>query len=409
MVTASSSTDADLDDSDENEVEVAAERARVRLYLRGPFCRVEASVRSSASASSGGAAPAAVAIYDDETRVVWEARRGREFERRGYDVLDYDAATRRRRGRIDLYSLAIERRGEWEGTWSDLNGSGQSREIDRARFGGRPARVVRLAVEPGVYWDVTLAAGDVAPVDPAFATPKILSGVFGVAPGRAGRLATALRELPVAVDGYVLGDDGIESAFAATLFDVRPAAPASDSLWPDDATLARREELDRRLSSTDVLLDAVSRPDALSTPVTLSELCLRIAARIEIDDVTRVVDLVAGAEHESERVELARALLRRFPRRAWVALRPSLDSPRIELAAGLVEALIAERHPAARASLLRVLRQRDRWASDVPPEEIERWALGHLRVLSGIPLARLLEQLPSGADAELETWLASEE
>ena len=105
---------------------------------------------------------------------------------------------------------------------------------------------------------------------------------------------------------------------------------------------------------------------------------------------------------------MARAILRYDPDAGRRALGRFLRPSSGVLALDVVEALIAEDHPDALGALVGLLRRRDDLPGVSPPE-VARWGVRHLRALSGMSLARVLEQFPPGAapgsDAELERWL----
>ena len=183
-----------------------------------------------------------------------------------------------------------------------------------------------------------------------------------------------------------------------------------DVVWQPDLPMVEplpeageEEELRARLQDVEFLLDSVRHLDQLSRRLTPGAIFLKLSEHMTQEQLDTALEIFVELDDTHAQVELARSLLRCPHVTAWRRLREILFGERGDLALHVVEALIAEADGRALSALMHVLRRAQEF-TDLPSDVVVRWGLSHLRVLSGMPLAELVEYSTPGAipDVTLE-------
>ncbi len=385
-----------------------------RLYLTAPRLRVEATSETmNAEAGAESQRVRSVTEYDWEGGFVWSANAGEPATRVRMEELDYESDNRYRRNRLDFVTEYVESpavRG-----MADIDhflGDGAVEDLGLTTFAGRRARVRRIAAEPGAVWEAWVLPLEESPFESIEEVSEYLVGAMAAPPSRALRLARRLGGVPVKITVTLLAGAGSRVLIEGFMRDIarEPDLPVRSIAGVVD------EELERRMNDPKFLLDAVRHPDQLSMGLTPLAVFLKLSERMTEEHIETALELFSDLNNAYEQVELARSLLRCPRIAAWRRLREILFGERGELALHLVEALIAEVDARALDALMHVLRRAPEFA-DVDPDVVVAWGLSHLRILSGMSLAELVEYstdgaIPDGAlerssaarSAELDRW-----
>lgn len=391
--------------------------ARERLYVMPERLRVEATSHlMSADENDEEPRVDSVIDYDWKRGVVWSERAGQPVSRQLMIELDYEGENAYRRNRLDFVtdyvrSSAVRRMPDVQ----FFLGDGRIEDLGQTMFAGRKARIVRLAALPGLYWEAWVLPLEQTPFTSGFEELAYLVGAMGVPPSRAAAIVERLGGLPVKITETLFS-----GADARVLIEgyLRDAVVRSDLPVPDDLPeeLELGGQLEKRLADVDFLIDAVRHLDQLSSGLTPTSVFLKLSEHMTQERFGTALDLFYELDNAYAQVELARALLRSRQLSSWRRLREILFEDRGLLAMHLVEALIAEADARALSALMHVLKRASDFR-DTDSDVVVEWALSHLRVLSGMPLAELVEYSTPGAipddaperssvvqSAELDRW-----
>jgi hypothetical protein len=329
--------------------------------------------------------------------------------------LDYEGENLYRRNYLDIVTAYVESPAVRRMPDVELFlGDGRVEIVGMTMFGGRRARVLRVAALPGVYWEVWVLPVEDTPFESTEQVSAYLAGSMGVPPSRASRLVERLGGVPVKITVNLFSGPDSRVLLEGFLRDIarKRDLPTAEPI----PGAVEDEELETQLEDAGYLLGAVRHLDQLSTGLTPTAVFLKLSEHMSQARLDAALEIFFELDDAYAQIELARSLLRCARIAAWPALREILLGDRGDLALHLVEALIAEADARALSALMYVLRRRTEFV-DLDPDAVVAWGLSHVRVLSGMPLAELVEYSTPGAipdvtlerssaarSAELDRW-----
>ena len=353
-------------------------------------------------------------VFDFAQGSLWTSIDSGTFDRRTVAEIAYDEETQLRREKLDFVSAYVlvpqVRRLPDIGLYS-----GDLRVVEsrtEKRFGGKEARFVKLAAEPGAVWEILGSLDPLLPPE-AWQREYYLVGALGISPGRARQIIEKLDGFPVMITVRSLPVMDKEVIVERSLRNVRKGSRGTHFRKPGETELRRVEEEDARLSDPGALLDLILRR-AEDEAVT-SGLLLRLSGCLSKERLAEVVAACGAVKESFCQIELARAALRFNEEAAWPLLRRFFFGEEGVRAMNIAEALIAQESRRAIPAILHVLGKRQEY-TDTRPDAVAAWGVQHLRVASGASLEELSRIIPQvgeqgGIDpgqqlgAELDYWL----
>lgn len=391
-----------------------------QLYwiVPGKSREVSRSVLRETEAPTDGRSQRTVSrrVVDFQRGLAWRSEGGGPFRRTTLHAEEYDQAIQERINRMELVDQYLR--------------SPALRELaDIAYFEGRKnlvlkikaegvgrRQVVWVAAQPGVLWEITLR-GDLEFDAHPWLKEAFLHALIGLPREVNRELSSALEGFPVRLREFVLPRDEGRTVIDHEVLTVRKLS-REESFFTVPETAKERPREPR------MILQELERTDRQPEDPGMLELLLELEPQVDEGVLGVVAEAWSRTPLPFLKVELMRIALRRQGDVAAELLRSSLRGARGADALAAVEALLAERHPRAKAALLETLRARTRF-DDVPAASVVVWGVLRLRVLSDMSLHELASALAeiwpgkrqiSGAAAlheafsqELDFWLRREE